>query len=106
MDVNKLTRELYEVFDAMYSAMERKQRELEWLIKEVDKRIATLEQLAEEKDKEERDFLSSPIARKVISAYKKGNTIKEIAIKEGLHSGEVELIINLYRTKNESRSNR
>ncbi len=106
MDKRKLVQQLYETFDLIYSALDSKQKEIERLIKEADERIAQLKELMKGENSKGSDFLMDATTQKVISAYKQGKTVKEIAVGEGMHTGEVELIINLYRAKNESRSNR
>ena len=109
--MKEIFRRLYDIFDAMIEALENRERKLRCLLEEADEKIKNLEQLLNQTidGAGQEDFLSTPAAKKIILAYNDGETIKEISRRFGMHVGEVELIINLYRTtkaKNESSSNR
>ncbi len=103
--MNRQLKELYSLFDEMLNAIEKKEESLRGLISLADEKIKTLQSLLREKDEDKDDFLSQPKVRETISLYKEGKSIREISERTGIHKGEVELIINLYRTRYESRSN-
>ncbi len=100
---------LYEIFQDMLEILEKKKQEVEKLLEELDKRIEYIKKFNHKDLSEEEDdnvFDDDPKARLIIQKMLSGKTARDIAIEEGLHTGEVELIINLYRTRYASGSDR
>ena len=98
---------LYETFDLILTTIETKKSELKVLIEEIDKRIETLRYLTNRGSLyRDESFGTDPKTRLIIEKMLAGKTAKEIAIEEGLHQGEVELIINLYRIRDAGSSDR
>ncbi len=99
--------ELQDLLKDIISLLEEKEKRLLSLLNKADRRISELKFLLDKvSDKEENDFLDSELGKNVISLYKRGINIRDIAMQLGAHQGEVELIINLYRTKYEGSSGR
>ncbi len=100
--MDRRLRQIYEVFDEMMKALEERERILKELISLADEKIAELRAVVDKESGREDDFLAQPKAKEVISLYKAGKKIGEISEMTGVHKGEVELILNLYRIKYES----
>ncbi len=102
--MDKRLRDIYELFDEIFSALEKKEKRLKELIAIADERIELLRSLSKGQETSEEDFLGQPIVQEIISLYRKGLGTEEIMKKTGRHKGEIELIVNLYRVRYESSS--
>jgi len=103
--MDRRLRSIYELFDEMFTALEKKEKDLKKLIALADEKIELLRSLNNKQESCEEDFLSQPIVQSIISLYRKGMGIEEIMKETGKHKGEIELILNLYRARYESSSN-
>lgn len=102
--MDRRLRDIYELFDEMLSALEKKEKRLNELIAIADRKIEVLRSLSKGQETSEEDFLGQPIVQEIISLYRKGLGTEEIMKRTGRHKGEIELIVNLYRARYESSS--